>query len=98
MIRPFSVLIFVAASIQPLARAQTAGPDGPVASHSCFQRPDHCLREFAATHDRDSYDLCLISDRVCRDHRFNWKLMRLHLKKGPDVLNDCFPDHPPASQ
>ena len=97
----FSItLIFAVASIQPLvaARAEAGRSDSPPASYSCFQRPDQCLGQFAATHDRDKYDLCLLSDRVCRDYQYNWKLMRSRLKNGPEILNDCFPDSHPASR
>jgi len=88
MIRLSTALIFVVASIQPqvAARAEADHSDSPPASYSCFQPPDHCLRQFATTHDRDNYDLCLLSDRVCRDYQYNWKLMRSRLKNGPEVL------------
>lgn len=100
MIRLSTALIFVVASIQPqvTAGAEADRSDSPPASYSCFQRPDHCLKQFATTRDRDNYDLCLLSDRVCRDYQYNWKLMRSRLKNASGVLNDCFPDRHPASQ
>jgi hypothetical protein len=93
MIRPSTVLAFAFASILPLvaARADSDGFSGPPASYSCFQSPDYCLKNFAKTHDRDYYDLCMLSERICRTYRYNWKLMSSRLKEGSTTLNDCFP-------
>lgn len=93
MTRLSTVLAFAFASILPLAtsRAESDRFDGPPVSYSCFQSPDHCLKDFARTHDREVYDLCLLSERVCRTYQYDWKVMRTRLDKSPGVLSDCFP-------
>jgi len=93
MIKLPTVLALIFASILPLAtsRADDDRSDGHPVSQSCFQPPDHCLKDFARTHDREVYDLCLLSDKVCRTYQFDWKVMRSRLYKSPGVLNDCFP-------
>lgn len=73
-----------------VAWAESGGADGAAARLSCFQAPDYCLRNFAQTRDRDYYELCMLSERICRDYRFNWKLIRLRVRDNA-ILNDCFP-------
>ncbi|WP_407178007.1 Rap1a/Tai family immunity protein [Bradyrhizobium sp. STM 3562] len=87
------MLAFAVASIVPLvaSRAESDRFNNPPASYSCFQFPDYCLKDYAKTHDRDVYDLCLLSERICRTHRYDWKLMSARRKEGPAVPSDCFP-------
>lgn len=93
MFRLSTLLAFVFASILPLAASRAEGDryDGPPVSYSCFQSPDYCLKNFARTHDREVYDLCLLSEKVCRTYQYNWKVMRSRLERSPGVLSDCFP-------
>lgn len=91
MIRPSVVLAILLVSIQlRSAWAEDGGADGTVAALSCFQPPDYCLRNFAKAHDRDYYELCMLSERICRDYRSNWKLVRTRVREN-GILNDCFP-------
>lgn len=64
------------AALQP-AEAQEDRIDPP--HMSCFASPDYCVRSFARTHDRDYYDLCLLSEKICRAYRYDWTFMRNRL-------------------
>lgn len=71
------------------ARAASDSPPEPAALDSCFAPPDSCLRNYARTGDREYYELCMVSERICRAHRRNGKLIRP--LKDASILNDCFP-------
>jgi hypothetical protein len=88
-----AALVFAFASALPLmaARAESDSSSEPPASLSCFLSPDYCLKNFAKTHDRDYYDLCMLSEKICRNYQYSWKLMEPILKKDRAILNDCFP-------
>ncbi len=79
-------------SILPLAvTAQNKRPKAPVVAYSCFSPQDYCVKGFGRTHDRDYYELCMLSERICRAYRYDWKLIRRSLRKDDAILNDCFP-------
>jgi hypothetical protein len=84
IMRLFLALACVFPAILPLAlRAQDDRLNAPVAPYSCFSRQDYCLRNFAKTHDRDYYDLCLLSEKICRAYRYDWKFMSNFLYARP---------------
>jgi hypothetical protein len=81
-------LAFVMA-LPRVARAQTDGFEGftpPLPPNSCFAAPDRCLTEFAKTHDRDHYDLCLLSERICRSYQWNWTLNQRVIAGYPTMI------------
>jgi hypothetical protein len=88
----FLMFVGLFVSISPLAvRAKEVRFNAPVAALSCFGSPDYCVNQFARTHDRESYDLCLMSQKICRTYQSDWKLMRNSLREDRAILNDCFP-------
>jgi hypothetical protein len=88
----FLTLACALASILPTAvSAQNEHVDEPAARYSCFGPPDYCVKNFARTHDRDYYDLCLLSERICRAYRYDWKMTRSTGLKDSTILSDCFP-------
>jgi hypothetical protein len=62
-----------------LFAAQVEGhpPELSLPSNSCFGPPDYCSKQFANTHDKEYYDLCMLSERVCRSYKYNALMMRL---------------------
>jgi hypothetical protein len=66
------VLAFVLVLAIPLpARAASDRANEPLSPLSCFGAPDYCVKNFAKTHDRDYYDLCLLSARICQSYSNN---------------------------
>src|SRR5690349_24798004 len=93
MIKVPTALVFILASSLSLAasRAENVRSNDTPVSYSCFQSADHCLKDFARARDRELYDLCLLSDKICRAYQFDWKVIRFRLGTSPGVLNDCLP-------
>ncbi len=88
MIKRSIAIACVLASVLPPMAAR-AGLKGPPASYSCFQSPDHCLKVFAKTHDREDYELCMLSESVCRSYRYNWQLMKPLVTEDSGIPSDC---------
>lgn len=87
------VLAFAVAPILvPAASAESNRFDTPRVRQSCFGPLDYCVKNFVKTGDRDYYDLCMLSEKICRAYRYDWKLMSARIKDAPAILNDCFPD------
>jgi Rap1a immunity proteins len=79
-------------SILPLSmQAEEGRFEAPLSTLSCFGAPDYCVKQFARTHDRESYDLCLMSQKICRARQYDWKSMRKSLREDRAILIDCFP-------
>ncbi len=66
------LLTAVAASaVVPVARAQAAS----LPPNSCFSPPDHCLKLLAGN-DRQQYELCLVSQKICEAYKYDWQSTR----------------------
>jgi hypothetical protein len=89
-----ALLACVLASIAPLPmRAQDDSSNAQAAAYSCFGPPNYCIKTLPKTHDRDYYELCMVSERICLDYRHNWEFARSLLREDHNaVLNDSFPE------
>jgi hypothetical protein len=84
-----ATLGLAASMISSASCAESDPPNAPAAPYSCFAPLDSCLRNFARTGDREYYELCMVSERICRAYRRNGKLIRP--LKDDSILSDCFP-------
>lgn len=87
--RTLLTFVLVASTLPSAAGAQSDRSNAPAAAYSCFSPPDSCLRDFARTNDRDYYDLCMLSERICRTYRSSGKLIRP--LRDSTILSDCLP-------
>lgn len=78
MIRPSLALALALGLALPLLPQAAVSKISQVAiaSPSCFGPQDYCLKKLSKTRDRDYYELCILSERICRSYVYDWKFVR----------------------